>query len=260
MTSFGVADEEARQRGLEVLAADLAALCKDYDFRQAYTSVFIRKRLEKRGIHIPSLEECLRDLAEGGYQRVLVQPSHLTPGEEYNNKILGPIRDYKKGFASLKIGEPLFFRKGEDGGVDDYSLGLEAVWRAMAPEEGEELVLLGHGSPHWHNPVYELLQARADEKGIPLHIGVVEESDTPNFSMVLERLKKKGSLRLLLAPLLLSGGVHVTEDMAGEEPGSWKSRLEKAGFSLRISREGLGEHPEIRQLYLEKAKRLLVSK
>ena len=118
-------------------------------------------------------------------------------------------------------------------------------------------MLLGHGSPHRHNPVYRLLQQRADEEGLPVHIGVLEEGDVPNFSMVLERLEKSGKKHVLLAPLLLAGGRHVTHDLAGEEDGSWKSRLQKAGFSVRLDRRTLGEKTAFRRIYIEKLYRLI---
>lgn len=255
LASFGVSEEQARQSCLEALASDIASAHPDCDLVQAYTSGFIRKKLQKRKVYVPSLEECLEDLGRKGYGQVLVQPSHLTPGEEYSNKILAAVQEFRGHFSRLAAGEPLFFREGKDGTRDDYSLGLDALWKALEPAE-EELVLLGHGSPHRHNPVYEILQERADEKGLPVHIGVLEESDTPNFSMVLERLGKRGRKSLLLAPLLLSGGIHVTEDLSGSSPRSWKSRLEAEGVSVRTSLKGLGEYPEIRALYVEKTNRL----
>ena len=250
MAGFGVAEETARQNSLEALASAMSEAHPDHDFFQAYTSAFLRKRLQKKGIFIPSPEECLEELAQKGYERVLVQPTHLTSGEEYRNKLLGAAEKFRERFSLLLTGEPLFFRE------EDYLLVLDALQNIYSSKEGE-LVLLGHGSPHQHNPVYERLQMLADARELPMHIGVVEESDTPDFSMVLERLRQRGRKKILLAPLLLSGGVHVTEDMAGDSPASWKSRLEAEGFSVSTALKGLGEYPEIRALYLRKADRLV---
>ncbi|WP_288807989.1 sirohydrochlorin cobaltochelatase, partial [uncultured Mitsuokella sp.] len=120
-----------------------------------------------------------------------------------------------------------------------------------------ELVLLGHGSPHRHNPVYERLQAEIDAQQLPIHVGVLESTDTPDFPMVLERLQKRKVREVLLAPLLLTSGMHVARDMAGEGEASWKARLEKAGFSVTPILEGLGESPLFRQIYIEKARKAL---
>lgn len=58
--------------------------------------------------------------------------------------------------------------------------------------DGEELVLMGHGSPHYHNPIYEYLQSFADKQKWPVHIGVVESEDYPNQQDVIDRLLAKG--------------------------------------------------------------------
>jgi sirohydrochlorin cobaltochelatase len=257
LVSFGVAGREARALGLEKLAREMGEALPDIEIRQAYTSVFIRKKLLKEGIMIPSLAECLAGLRQEGVQKVFLQPTYFTPGEEYNHKVIEAAEEFRGSFELLKIGEPLFYQ--EEPGRDDFAAGLEAVFSAHHLEAGEELVLLGHGSPHQHNPVYEKLQERADRQELPIHIGVVEESDTPNFAMVLARLQAQEAKKVLLAPLLLSGGLHVHEDMAGEGEGSWLSRLKAAGFEVRTELRGLAEYPAFRKLYLDKALKLVGS-
>jgi len=73
----------------------------------------------------------------------------------------------------------------------------------------------------------------------------------------MARLRQRGSRQLLLAPLLLSGGSHVTRDMAGSNPGSWQSQLMAAGFAVRTDLRGLGEHPDFRALYVQKVRQTL---
>ena len=257
LVSFGVAGREARALGLEKLAREMGEALPDMEIRQAYTSVFIRKKLLKEGIIIPSLAECLAGLRQEGFQKVFLQPTYFTPGEEYNYKVIEAAEEFHGSFGLLKIGEPLFYQEGV--GQDDFAAGLEAVFSAHHLEAGENLVLLGHGSPHQHNPVYEKLQERADRQELPVHIGVVEESDTPNFAMVLARLQAQKAKKVLLAPLLLSGGLHVHEDMAGKGERSWLSRLKAAGFEVRTELRGLAEYSAFRKLYLDKALKLVGS-
>ncbi|MBQ1417113.1 MAG: sirohydrochlorin cobaltochelatase, partial [Selenomonas sp.] len=75
---------------------------------------------------------------------------------------------------------------------------------------------------------------------------------------VLARLKKRSSKKLLLAPLLLSGGAHVNEDIAGPEPESWLSRLQAEGFAVRTSLKGLGEYPAFQKLYVQRIQELVL--
>ena len=250
-TSFGVADAEARAASIDSAYEELKKEFPAYEIRQAYTSNFVRKRMQQQGQKALSLPEALLGLQEEGFEEVYIQPAHLTPGEEYENKILAVLAEFQGRFRKLRAGEPVFFSS------EDCIEGLRTVLACFPLAEGEHLVLLGHGSPHRPNPVYLELQERADIAFWPVHIGVVEETDLPNFSMVMARLKHREVRKVLLAPLLLSGGVHVKEDMAGRDASSWKSRLEEQGITVRTCLRGLGTFPVFRRIYVEKARKLL---
>lgn len=252
LTSFGVADPEERARTIDCIALDLRAKFQDYDVIEAYTSEFLRKKIRaQEGKEIPSLPEVLARLVRDAYTRALILPTHLTPGEEYEAKIRAPYEAYRDRLADLRLAAPVL------AGAEDYPRVLTALLMDLHVRPGEQLVLMGHGSPHRHNPVYEALQAHVDSEGLPVHIGVLEPSDTPGFATVLARLRAAGAADVLLAPLLLTGGRHVRQDLAGGEPDSWASRLEAAGFSVRVSAHGLGEYPAFRALYLAKVEQAL---
>ncbi|TYZ21416.1 sirohydrochlorin cobaltochelatase [Selenomonas ruminis] len=250
--SFGVSDRRAREASLDAAEALLAERFPAFAVFSCYTSNFIRKRLAGQGINIPSLPDLLASLAEQGYSRVLVQPSHLTPGEEFDGKVLKAVEEARTLFPEgILVGRPVF------DSADDYQAVLAAILPELSLAAGEQLVLFGHGSPHHHNPVYERLQQVVDERHLPVHVGVLEPSDTPNLPMVISRLKQSGAQQVLLAPLLLAGGSHVTRDMAGDDESSWKSQLTAAGFTVRMKLQGLGEYLPFRELYAAKAKKAL---
>ena len=259
LASFGTSEAAARGSTLDLLAKEVQEAYPSVSVRQAYTSNFVRRRMASEGISAPSVPECLEALAQEGCEEVVVQPTHLSPGEEYENKILSLRPEFQRRFARFSLGTPLFFHE-ENGSAReaDFAVGLRTVMDCFPPETDEQLVLLGHGSPHRHNPIYEELQDVADRKGWPVHIGLVEDTDTPNFSMVERRLKEKKADLVLLAPLLLTGGIHVSEDLAGEGEHSWKRRLQGLGFSVRVCMKGLGTFPEFRGLYLEKLRKLMI--
>lgn len=247
-TSFGVSEACARKTSLDAAAELLQMSFPDFSLFQSYTSGFIRKRLQGEGMVIRDLPELLPSLAAQGYSRVLIQPSHLTAGEEFENKVVAVAETARHLFADgLAVGRPVF----DD--LEDYVLVLEIMLPILSLQEGESLVWFGHGSPHHHNPVYERLQEIADERQLPVHVGVLEPADTPNFEMVCRRLKLCGTKNILLAPLLLAGGSHVIRDMAGSGKASWKNRLSAAGYRVRIDLRGLGEYSAFRRLYVRKA-------
>ena len=244
--SFGVINEQARKNCIDAAAKQIEAAFPEFTLRQAYTSVFIRKKLAEQGTHMDSLSEALDGLVADGFTEVIIQPGYLTAGEEYEKKVLQVIEPYRQKFARLLVSRPLMERPADGADM------LAALQEIFPLEAGEDLVLVGHGSPHQHNPAYENLQDYADKAGFPIHIGVIEPTDTPDYAAVLKRLQAKGTKNILLAPLLLSGGAHVNEDIAGQEPESWLIRLQVAGFSVRVSLKGLGEYPAFQQLYVKR--------
>ena len=130
---------------------------------------------------------------------------------------------------------------------------LSTILDCFKRDADEDLILIGHGSPHRHNPVYENLQSLAGKK---IHIGVIEDNDTPNFSDVVKRLKISRAEKILLAPLLFNGGVHVAEDIAGEK-NSWRTKLSTLGYKVRVIRDGLGSFESFRELYIKKLEAIL---
>ena len=164
LTSFGALDDGSRERCLDALEADFRAEFPEAVIVQAFTSVFIRNALEKRGIHLDSLEDALLRLAKEDVTHVLVQPTYMTPGEEFEKKVLETVPKYASRYEKLLVGEPAFAE------ASDYTQNLIALCRSIFVPRDAELVLLGHGSPHRHNPVYEQLQveiAQLAEHGRP---------------------------------------------------------------------------------------------
>ena len=258
-TSFGVADHTARSRTLDKTAIEIRSAFPQATVFQAYTSNFIRRRLLAEGFQAYSLPELLDSISDGRFDCVLVQPAHLTPGEEYERKIEPAVEATQGRFPQLILGEPIFMHDGTDGEPSDYAAVLEAVLPELKAGANETIVFVGHGSPHQPNPVYNKLQQYIDAKNIAAVVGVLEDADTPNFDMVLARLKQGGARDVLLAPLLLTGGSHVMDDMLGDAPDSWQNRLKDVGFNVRAEKRALGEFAAFRKLYLAKIRKYLPS-
>lgn len=235
LTSFGSADDSIRAKTFDKLATEIQAQFPAFELRQAFTSNFMIRKLARRGIFITTPTEAIATLRAEGFKRIIILPTHLTPGEEFDNKIKICAADDVEIIPPL-MSEPI-----------DKKI-LSTILECFKREEDEDLILVGHGSPHRHNPVYESLQRFTGER---VHIGVIEESDTPNFEDVVKRLRKSRADKVLLAPLLFNGGVHLSEDIAGEK-NSWKAKLTAQGYKVRVIREGLGAFEKFRELYIEK--------
>lgn len=240
LTSFGSADDSIRAKIFDKLAAEIQAKFPAFEVRQAFTSNFMIRKLARRGIFIQTPTEAIATLRAEGFKRIILLPTHLTPGEEFDNKIKICAADDVEIIPPL-MSEPL-----------DKKI-LATILDCFKREADEDLILIGHGSPHRHNPVYENLQRLTSDR---VHIGVIEESDTPSFSDVVERLKASRADKIVLAPLLFNGGVHVTEDIAGAGD-SWLTKLAAQGYKVRVIRDGLGSFESFRRLYIDKLEEIL---
>ena len=62
--------------------------------------------------------------------------------------------------------------------------------------------------------------------------------------------------KLELRPFLLVAGDHAVNDLAGAEPGSWKSQLEAAGIECSAVLRGLAAYPAVARYFVEEVEQL----
>jgi len=254
VVSFGTTYEDARKACIESVENKIRDSFPDYEVRRAFTSKIVMKRLAERdNLYVDSLEQALDKLQQEGFKEVIIQTTHLTPGEEYDKKVVAVVHKYAKAFDKLAIGRPALVFSGESGTPDDLAIAVEALKTQMPllPMPDRAVVFMGHGSPHQHNPAYQALQDKLDAAGLNAVVGVVEETDTPNFEDVQKRLHEKGIKRVILMPLMLVAGDHANNDMAGDEKDSWKSKLTAQGYQVETYLHGLGENAAFQDIYVQ---------
>lgn len=247
--SFGTAVEQARQSDICAVERAAAQALPHLPAYQAYTSPTIRRILARRGVDIPGFVPALEQLAQDGVEQVYVLPTHLLPGYEYDD-LLEAAGQLRPQFQQLRMAPPLL---GDTWGVR----ALAQILCGRFPrQEGQAVVLLGHGTEHPGNLVYPALQGVLDWLGREdILIGTVE--GWPQTEDVLEQLHRQTCRRVLLAPLMLVAGTHAVEDMAGPEPESWKNRLEASGYEVTPIFEGLGRLPQVQEMYVHRLKALV---
>lgn len=248
--SFGSTFDDTRKQDIGGIEQALADAFEHYDQYRAFTSSIVRKRLAERGIKVDDPDTMLSKLKEAGYEEVLLQPTHLLHGEEYEQKILTLKEKYQNSFKKIAVGEPLIARE------EDYNL-ITAAIALQFPElgEGEGVVLMGHGTPRNNNKAkgctYVKLQKCFDAMKLPVIIGTVEDEDTPNFAAVLDELKNRHYKSVHLYPLMVVAGDHANNDMYGPEESSWKNQIEALGVKTTGHMYGLGRSKAIEALYVK---------
>jgi sirohydrochlorin cobaltochelatase len=215
----------------------------------------VRRKLTQKGIHKDSVEEALARLKVEGITEVVLQPTHVIAGIEYD-KIAEAVRKAERDFECIKLGKVLLSER------NDYETVAEALANANKDiTKDTALLWMGHGSPHQSGEAYTKMQHIFMEKGYHNYfMGTIE--GTPSFEEALERLcnmekqREKRYEMIALRPFMLVAGDHANHDMAGEND-SWKTRLEKKGYKINALCTGLGEYEEIQALYMKHLEQLL---
>lgn len=252
VVSFGTSYHDTLEKTIGAIEADLAAAFPDRKLVRAFTSGMIIKKLARQdGITVPTVSQALEALAAEGYEDVLLQPTHVINGQEWEKltRLAAPLVGR---FRRLAFGMPLLT------GIEDYRTVAESLLtRLPEPEPGTAVVFMGHGSEHPANAVYAMLEYMLHDLGRrDVWIGTVE--GYPGFEEISRRLREAGNVkRVLCRPLMVVAGDHAKNDLAGETMDSWRSKLEAMGYTVGCTLEGLGEIPEIRAIFIDHARAAL---
>ena len=238
--SFGTSVPAGREN-ITAVENVLRQAAQDRMFISAFTSPTIRRILRERGETVYSPAEALEALRSRGVTEVLLQPTHILRGHEYD-KLKREAAPWRDRFDRLRVGRPLL---SDTEDLRALAAGLSA---AYPQQNGETLVLFGHGTDHAADLVYPALQTAFRLAGrTDVLVGTVE--GWPAFGDVLAQLRARSGKTVHLVPLMLVAGDHALNDMAGADPDSWKSRLEAEGFAVRASLRGLGVMPAVQAMY-----------
>ena len=245
VVSFGTSHADTREKTIGAIEKEIADAYPDYEIRRAFTSGMILKVLEKRdGLSIENVKEAMDRLLSDGFHEVLVQPTHVIPGDEYDDMV-EVIMNYTEQFEKLTVGVPLLFN------TEDYRKVIKAVLEQFQNlNDQEALVLMGHGTKHCINAVYAALDYQFKEMGFTnVFVGTVEAY--PDITDVVKMVELYHPKKVILLPLMVVAGDHASNDMAGDEEDSWKNIFEQAGYEVECILKGLGEFQAIRDIYLE---------
>ncbi len=250
VVSFGTSYNDNRDITIGAIEEAVADAFSDYQVRRAFTSQIIIEKLKERDhLKIDNVTEALDRAVEDGIKELIVQPTHLMGGYEYND-ILDEISGYVDKFDKIVIGKPLL------SGDQDFEAVAEAITdRTASYDDGKTAIcFMGHGTEADSNGVYKTMQKALTDMGFEnYYIGTVEAE--PELKDVMEALKAKGGYeRVILQPLMVVAGDHANNDMAGDEADSWKTILEGEGYQVECILEGLGQIPAIRDIYVEHLK------
>lgn len=261
IVSFGTSMPEAR-KAIDNLVNAAKKNFPDYEVRLAFTSNIIRRKLAREFNEIISNPvEALAKLNDEGFEDVYIMPTHMIPGEEYdeikNVHSAFKVLKGKYGFDDLELGRP-FMNSSKDCSRMAEIL-IERFKNQLADKE-TGIILMGHGTPkHFANALYSLLQVELDKKLYGrFFVGTVEA--TPEIDDVIANLKRQPEIKkLVLSPLMIVAGDHANNDLAGEDDEeSWLNVLKANGYeNISAYLVGLGEDENIAKDFVKKIHALI---
>lgn len=267
VTSFGTSFNSSRVEDIKAIEDAVQAAFPDWSVRRAFTAQIIINHVQARdGEKIDNMEQALERAAANGVKNLVVQPTHLMHGAEYD-ELAETLDAYTDKFESVKIAEPLLGDVGADAAVvnEDKKAVAEAITAEAVAEAGYEsleaakkdgaaYVFMGHGTSHIAKISYTQMQNQMAELGYDnVFIGTVEgEPEETACDAVIEAVAEAGYKKVILRPLMVVAGDHANNDMAGAEEDSWKSMFEASGKfeSVEAQIKGLGGIPAIQELYV----------
>ena len=247
VVSFGTSYNDSRVADIKGIEDALQAAYPDWSVRRAFTAQIIINHVQARDAEkIDNMTQALDRAVANGVKNLVVQPTHLMHGAEYD-EMCEAIEQYKDKFESVSIAEPLLGEVGSDATV--INADKEAVAKAItaaavadsgfesldaAKDAGTAFVFMGHGTAHVAKVTYSQMQTQMQNLGYEnVFIGTVEgEPEETACEAVIEAVKAAGYTNVILRPLMVVAGDHANNDMAGSEEDSWKTMFEAAGFTV----------------------------
>ena len=267
VVSFGTSFNDSRAEDIKGIEDALAEAFPDWSVRRAFTAQIIINHVQARDDEkIDNMQQALDRAVANGVKNLVVQPTHLMHGAEYD-EMVEAIDAYKDKFESVAIAEPMLGEVGDDATVinDDKAAVAQAItdeavkeagYDSMeaAAEDGTAFVFMGHGTSHTANVTYDQMQTQMEKLGFTnAFIGTVEgEPEDTACDEVINKVKDAGFKKVILRPLMVVAGDHANNDMAGDDDDSWKSMFEASGDfdSVDCQIEGLGRIDAVEQLYV----------
>ena len=267
VVSFGTSFNDSRTADIGGIEKALQTAYPDWSVRRAFTAQIIINHVQARDDEkIDNMDQALQRAVDNGVKNLVVQPTHLMHGAEYD-ELTEAVESYKDKFESVTIAEPLLGEVGDsDDAVNDdkkavaEAITAEAVKTAgydsleVAEADGTAFVFMGHGTSHTAKISYSQMQSQMNDLGYDnVFIGTVEgKPEDTACEAVIEKIKEAGYKKVVLRPLMVVAGDHANNDMAGDDEDSWKSQFEASGAFDKIDTQiaGLGEIAAIQDLYV----------
>lgn len=267
VVSFGTSFNDSRVADIKGIEDALQEAYPDWSVRRAFTAQIIINHIQAReGACIDNVEQALERAAANGVKNLVIQPTHLMHGAEYD-EVMETVDAYRDKFETVRVAEPLLGEVGNDATVinEDKKAVAEIVTAEAVKDAGYDnieaanedktaFVFMGHGTHHTAMVTYAQMQTQMNELGYDnVFIGTVEGDEAFSADAIIEKVAAAGYTKVVLRPLMVVAGDHANNDMAGTEEDSWYAMFTASGKFENVDTQikGLGQIEAIQQIYVD---------
>lgn len=267
VVSFGTSFNDSRVADIKGIEDALQEAYPDWSVRRAFTAQIIINHIQAReGACIDNVEQALERAAANGVKNLVIQPTHLMHGAEYD-EVMETVDAYRDKFETVSVAEPLLGEVGNDATVinEDKKAVAEIVTAEAVKDAGYDnieaanedktaFVFMGHGTHHTAMVTYAQMQTQMNELGYDnVFIGTVEGDEAFSADAIIEKVAAAGYTKVVLRPLMVVAGDHANNDMAGTEEDSWYAMFTASGKFENVDTQikGLGQIEAIQQIYVD---------
>ncbi|MBQ2161186.1 MAG: sirohydrochlorin cobaltochelatase, partial [Firmicutes bacterium] len=284
VASFGTSFNGSRAEDIGGVEKALQKAFPEWSVRRAFTAQIIINHVQARDEEkIDNMEQALDRAVANGVKNLVIQPTHLMHGAEYD-ELVAAVEAYRDKFESVQVAEPLLGEVGADASA--INADKESAAKAMVAEavkvagadslealdaDGTAIVFMGHGTGHDAAITYTQMQTQFDKLGYKnVFVGTVEGNPAETaLPEVKKAVEAAGYTKIILRPMMVVAGDHANNDMAADEEGSWyygfvnggEFEVEGADAPVEIGEgfgadnvtcqiEGLGRIADIQAIYV----------
>ena len=250
LIAHGSSDLTADNSCTDLFFAELPSHFPQYPVYQAYSAPITLRKIDRTAARTPvhTISEAAEQILEDGITKLHVLAVYLNPCMKYS-KVLQALEPYRPRFESLTVSAPLLNAEADPAALA--AVLKDIIGKNLSEEANKscrQVILAAHTATPEIAGLWEpvLRQLRSS---CPLSVSLLYRNGHPNAEDFLAGSPDRSPA--LIIPLMLFGGRHLSKDIAGAE-NSLRSRLESAGIPVSLSEKGLGEYPQIRELYYQK--------
>jgi sirohydrochlorin cobaltochelatase len=241
LVSFGTTHDDTRAVTIDALYDKVKKAYPQITVARSFTSRIILRRLKARGIEFDTPIEAMLKLRAEGITHLVVQSTNIIEGEEMES-LRRDVETMKPFFKEIRVGTPLLYS------TEDALHVMEILTRRhpVNEKQKEHVLFVGHGTEGPATAIYSQLDYMMKVAGNKnFHVATIEGYPTQDDALRLIQAAK--GKKVTLVPLMFVAGDHAKNDISVD----WKEALEAESLKVQLCIEGLGEIPEIQDVFME---------